>query len=84
MATKSEIAFKKFIADIKANKVPEQLKDLYQKIKIEQISTEKPFNTLITIPVFRRLFSISETTRLIKFYTAKTNSKQLTIFDYGY
>ncbi len=80
MATKTQISFKKFIADIKANEVPENLKDLYHKVKIEAITTGRKMNIILTIPVFRRLFSINEILRLITHYTSTQNHKQLTIF----
>lgn len=71
---------RKFITDIKASTVPRELETLYHKIKIEKIATGRPMETLITIPVFRRLFSIADIIRLITHYRHKTTEKQLTIF----
>ena len=78
--TISDITMKKFIADIKRQQVPYELKHLYQKLKIEAISTNRPIKVLTTIPVFRRLFSIAEITTIINHYRQEVKKEQLTIF----
>lgn len=74
--TISEITMRKFIADIKKDNVPAELKDLIKKIKIEAIASNRPMITLTTIPVLRRLYTINEITLIINHYRHKPLAKQ--------
>ena len=72
MATLSTICFQKFIKDLKTGRCPASLNEQYQKIAIHANTFGKKAKEFYSITNFRRVFSISDVTKIIGYYKAKT------------